>query len=368
MAVAYPFDFEIGIFTSPNLIDWTPTSNFSHYGILGLQWECPNLVRMPYIDESGSKQDEMWTLVVSINPGAPMGGSITQYYPGTFNGTHFEAVDSAARIADFGKDNYAGQFFYGLPDDEDPIFIGWASNWQYTQVVPTGEEGWRSAMTTPRRSYLTKSERVGWKLVSELFDISPVLGGELAANDSSGNVTLAVDFSHVESNAIYWEVNITGIPETGVSDMATANFTLLSPVSGEYVRGGVYIGSDSPFFLDRGGARGFDNVFYTDKYSFSSLVQDRSWSMSGVFDRSLLEVFLNRGVDSATSTLFSTVPLTMMVFGTADMPAGVRVSVRVHSLESAWKRMEDAHDGLVHGNQSAKDVGSQSMAHLSWQM
>lgn len=26
--IAYPIDFEIGIFTSPNLIDWTPTSNF----------------------------------------------------------------------------------------------------------------------------------------------------------------------------------------------------------------------------------------------------------------------------------------------------------------------------------------------------
>lgn len=79
-------------------------------------------------------------MAVSVNPGAPVGGSITQYYPGRFNGTHFVPVDSAARIADFGKDNYAGQFFYGTDEGEPPVSLDWASNWQYTQVVPTGGE------------------------------------------------------------------------------------------------------------------------------------------------------------------------------------------------------------------------------------
>jgi beta-fructofuranosidase len=92
---------------------------------------------MPVLDESGDRQDDMWLLAISINPGAPLGGSITEYFPGTFNGTHFEAVDGAARIADFGKDNYAGQWFYGQPDDELPVSIAWASNWQYTQVSNT---------------------------------------------------------------------------------------------------------------------------------------------------------------------------------------------------------------------------------------
>jgi sucrose-6-phosphate hydrolase SacC (GH32 family) len=43
-------------------------------------------------------------------------------------------VDGAARIADFGKDNYAGQWLYGQPEHEIPISIAWASSWQYTQV------------------------------------------------------------------------------------------------------------------------------------------------------------------------------------------------------------------------------------------
>ncbi len=48
-------------------------------------------------------------------PRAPLGGSIMQYFPGSFNGTHFVAADDAERIADFGKDDYTGQYFYGMP-------------------------------------------------------------------------------------------------------------------------------------------------------------------------------------------------------------------------------------------------------------
>jgi beta-fructofuranosidase len=47
--------------------------------------------------------ETLFVLQISINPGAPLGGSIAQYFPGFFNGTHFEAVDGVARIADFGK-------------------------------------------------------------------------------------------------------------------------------------------------------------------------------------------------------------------------------------------------------------------------
>jgi len=139
MVVSYAQDFVIGIFTSPDLKTWTHASNFSHHGLLGLQYECPNLVSIPV---AGS-DESMYVLAISINPGAPLGGSITQYFPGSFNGTHFTPVDNAARIADFGKDNYAGQFFYDISDNQDPVFIAWSSNWQYCQEVPTGEsEGW----------------------------------------------------------------------------------------------------------------------------------------------------------------------------------------------------------------------------------
>ncbi|RGP64441.1 beta-fructofuranosidase [Fusarium longipes] len=353
MVVAYPQDFAIGIFESSDLKEWTPTSNFSHHGLLGLQYECPNMISIPYIDQDGERQDDMWLMAISINPGAPLGGSITEYFPGHFNGTHFEAVDGAARIADFGKDNYAGQWFYGLSEEENPVSIAWASNWQYTQVVPTGDEGWRSAMSLPRENYLTKAKRVGWKLVSKPYDLSPVLGRELASNDSFGNSTLTVDYSDVESNAIYWEVNVTGIPVTGVSSTASMNFTFSSPITNESIKAGYYFGGDPVYFLDRAGARGFDNIFFTDKTSLASLASsDGSWNTSGVIDRSIFEAFIDSGVDSVTNTFFSTEPLTRMVFSTADLPEDLKVSISVRALESAWKDLE-SKDGLVYGNKTS---------------
>lgn len=364
MVVAYAQEFEIGIFTSPDLKEWTATSNFSHHGLLALQWECPNMVRVPHVDSDGERQDDMWLMAISVNPGAPVGGSIMQYYPGTFNGTHFEAVDAAARIADFGKDNYAGQFFYDDSEDDDyPVFMAWASNWQYTQVVPTGEEGWRSAMSLPRKTHLQKVERLGWKLVTEPYDMSPVMGAQLASNDSLTNSTLAVDYSDVESNALYFEANVTGIPETGTPELATLNFTFISPQTGEFVRGGFYFGGDTPFFLDRGGVQGYDNVFFTDKFSTNRIISNGTWKVSGVIDRSLIEVFVDGGVESATLSFFSTQPLSMFVLSTSDLPEGVKVSANVHGLESAWTPMAD-DDGLVYGNKTAMRNGTESVKRL----
>jgi beta-fructofuranosidase len=126
MVLAYAVDLTFGFYTSENLKEWTHASNLSHVGLLGLQYECPNLVQMPL---EGS-DDPVWLLQLSINPGAPLGGSITEYFPGEFNGTHFVPFDAAARIADFSKDNYAGQFFYGIPGDHRQVSMAWASNWQ----------------------------------------------------------------------------------------------------------------------------------------------------------------------------------------------------------------------------------------------
>ncbi|KKY24889.1 putative invertase precursor [Diplodia seriata] len=348
MVLAYSQEFVIGIFTSPDLKEWTHASNFSHHGLLGLQYECPNMVEIPV---EGS-DETMYVLTISINPGAPQGGSIMEYFPGTFNGTHFTAVDGAARIADFAKDNYAGQFFYGTPAGSDAISIAWASNWQYTQVVPTGDEGWRSVMSLPRRNYLANTYRVGWTLVSLPYDLSPVIGSELGSNDSLVNASLVVDYSSVASNAIYFEANVTGLPSSvsNISSTATLNFTALSPVSGESVSGGYFFGGDNPFWLDRGKTRGFDNPFFTDKFSTAQLLgTEGTWSLSGVIDRSIIELFVDQGKSSATATFFPVEPLSIFAVSTAGLPEGAQVSVAVWGLESAWAQYEN-ENGTVAGN------------------
>lgn len=353
MVVAFAQEFSIGIYTSPNLREWEFASNFTNKGLLGLQYECPNLVTMPM---EGSKE-LMYLMAISINPGAPLGGSITEYFPGKFNGTHFEAVDDAARIADFGKDNYAGQFFYGIPDGQNQVSIGWASNWQYSQIVPTGEkEGWRSSMTLPRINYLKNITRLGYDLVSKPFGLDKIYDKPLLQNDNCANTTVNVDYKDISSGAVYFQMNVTGIPV--VNTTGTANFTFSSSASGESVSGGFYFGGDVPFWINRGKTNGFDNPFFTDKFSTNNLLTKAgTWSMEGVIDRSILEIFLDGGDRSATNTFFPTARLDKLDISTGELNPGVKVSIAVWALKSAWAEKTTQSNGFVEGNRTTTTTG-----------
>ncbi|KAG6001166.1 hypothetical protein E4U21_004665 [Claviceps maximensis] len=350
MTLVFADLFIVGIYTSHNLIDWTHASNFTGNGIYNLQWECPNLIRTPHRDSQGNKIGDLWLLMIGINPRAQLGGSGTVYHTGTFNGTHFEAHQPVPRLADMGKDNYAGQFFYGQGDDEDPIYIGWASNWQYTMEVPTDSEGWRGLTTLPRQVHIGKSY-TDWNLFQQPYDLTPVMGETLLSGKLPINGSTTVDFSHLYSGAIYWEVNVTGIPTDKLEKNISFDFSIMSPNTGEYIRGGHTFGGYNDFYLDRGGARGFDDVYFADKTSTNSYAVNGTWSMSGVLDRSTIEVFLNGGMDSGTLSYYITSPLNVINFRTAHFLPGMEGTLRVVALESAWEKMKSP-DGLVWGNQT----------------
>lgn len=378
MVVSYAQDFVIGIYTSPNLKNWTHASNFSHHGLLGLQYECPNLVPIPMLSNASiadplnpsnfASTGSMYLLAISINPGAPLGGSIAQYFPGTFNGTVFTPVDSAARIADFGKDNYAGQWFYGIPPTEPQISIAWASNWQYAQVVPTGQlEGFRSVMSLPRQNVLANTTRQPYQLVSFPVDLTQLYttsAGSSLANSTTANSSLLYDYSTtVPSGALYFSLNVTGIPAVNAS--GTANFTFLSSVSGESLRGGFFFGGDTPFWLNRGYIRGFENPFLTDKFSVTNLIDPdtHTFRLDVVIDRSILEVFLDGGVRSATTTFFPEAPLDTLMVSTGGLNPGVGVAVEVWGLKSAWAA-EEGINGTVRGNVTAQKMRRDQLGHM----
>ncbi|KAK8058032.1 beta-fructofuranosidase [Apiospora phragmitis] len=357
MVVAYSQEFVVAVYTSPDLKQWTWASNFTDHGLLGAQYECPNLVKMPVRDRDGAVVDEKYVITISLQPGAPLGGSVTQYFIGDFNGTHFTTLDAATRLTDFAKDNYAAQFFYGV--EGNPINLGWASNWQYAGQVPTGNnEGWRSAMTLPRVNYLTKTApRIGWTIVDEIYDPKPIMGESLKTATDMGNGSITVDYADVESNALYIEANVTGLDVAKATTFSTLNLTFTSPASGESLRSGFYFGGDNPFFVDRGQLRGFDNVFFTDKFSVADVYYDSnapgqkpaSWSMKAVIDRSMYEVFVGGGRHAGTVLLYPTQPLTVVNVAARDLPAGARVSVAVWALESTWAGQAD-EQGTVLGN------------------
>jgi len=73
---------------------------------------------------------------------------------------------------DYGADSYAGVTWNNVPrSDGRRLFLGWMSNWEYAQIVPTLV--WRSAMTLPRELTLHTREdsyRLHSKPVNELND------------------------------------------------------------------------------------------------------------------------------------------------------------------------------------------------------
>ncbi len=131
-------------YKSYDLIEWEFLSEFGEMvGAHGGVWECPDLFPLRI---EGTKETK-WVLTISINPGAPNGGSGTQYFIGDFDGTTFQTTQEEARWLDWGRDNYAGITYNNEPKGE-LIFIGWMSNWDYARELPT--KGFRSAMTVPR--------------------------------------------------------------------------------------------------------------------------------------------------------------------------------------------------------------------------
>ncbi len=137
----------ITFYSSPNLKDWTRQSDFGkEYGAHGGVWECPDLFALNY------KGEKIWILVVNINPGGPNGGSATQYFTGRFDGHTFTPFQTDTRWLDYGPDEYAGITWSNTGDRK--IFMGWMSNWQYANLVPT--QNWRSAMTIARELGIEK--------------------------------------------------------------------------------------------------------------------------------------------------------------------------------------------------------------------
>ncbi|KLU89857.1 inulinase [Magnaporthiopsis poae ATCC 64411] len=353
MVLAYAQEFTVGIYTSPNMREWTHASNFSRHGLLGAQWECPNLVKMPVRDAVGGRAvGEAYVMVVSVQPGAPLGGSATQYFPGDFNGTHFTPWDGATRLAEFAKDNYAAQYFYGVPEGENAVSMSWASNWQYANTVPTGQlEGWRGGLTLPRENYLARAERVGWVMVNEVHaGFAPLLPGGGTAElgsfdfDGSGAASKMMDLGGWNSGSYYIDTNVTGLEAAKLGPDAYITFSLSSPSTGERLRWGFVFTGDTPFWIDRGEARALfqDNVFFTDKFAASDVWNTTAgapaWRVQAVADRSILEVFVDSGVHAATALYFPAQPLSVLHVQVGGLSPNAKVRVAVMGLEGVWNK------------------------------
>jgi fructan beta-fructosidase len=146
MAVALSTEHVVRLYRSDDLLAWSHLSDFGPTGSTDGIWECPDLFPLAV---DGDPARTRWLLVVSVQSGAPAGGSGTQYFVGDFDGTTFTADPSGAGASwvDLGADYYAAVSFNDDPHGRR-LLIAWMSNWDYAKDVPT--RPYRGSMSVPR--------------------------------------------------------------------------------------------------------------------------------------------------------------------------------------------------------------------------
>lgn len=97
----------------------------------------------------------------------PNGGSNTQYFVGTFDGTTFSSPQIDPLFMDSGVDNYASISFFNEPRGRR-VIIGWMTNLMYANDIPTGD--WRGQMTMAREVRLAKNSGNALRLRSLVVD------------------------------------------------------------------------------------------------------------------------------------------------------------------------------------------------------
>ena len=301
-------DVEIQIYHSSNLIDWELASSFGkNLGVHGAPWECPDFFP---IKVEGSTEMK-WILLQSVNPGGPNGGSATQYFVGNFDGKTFtldnsfiqDLNDFKALWVDYGKDNYAGVTWSNIPDaDGRKLFMGWMSNWQYADKVPT--ENWRSAMTIPRELKLISSNshyRIVSLPVEELDKyISKTIKKEQLIIDKTTEI---VGKSSVNMSSLDIRFTMNNLKEDNYD-------FILSNKENNIIHFGINK-NEKCFYIDRKNAsqKSFSNEF-ANKISKAPITYDsNSIDVRVIIDKTSIEVFYDNGKTVMTEIFFSDKPI-----------------------------------------------------------
>jgi fructan beta-fructosidase len=330
MTVALPRAHQVLIYSSTDLKNWSQLSTFGPAGIDGYQWECPNLFPVPVQGTNNTK----WVLMVGINPGAPQGGSMDEYFVGNFDGTTFTADDTVGRLMDFGKDFYAAQTYNNDPLGR-AIVVGWMSNWQYTQVVPTSP--WRGIFALPR--VLSVLQDQNQSQTGELLIQTPIsldgLHDQTLFNGSAQVSDGSPLFVSLKGNSSFeFETTLVAQPTSGQQQQRL--YIDISNAAGETVAVG-YDWSQGQVFVNRGQTTGFFNPFFTDKFAAWYANAANSIELHVFVDRSTLEVFVNGGVEVCSTTFFMQHgPPTHMQLKALNNSATVQ-NLTVYSLKSIWR-------------------------------
>ena len=308
------------IYSSVNLKEWKKESEFgAMQGAHGGVWECPDLVEIPV---EGTREKK-WVLICNLNPGGPFGGSAAQYFVGSFDGKKFvNESPTQTKWMDWGKDNYATVTWNNAPDGRC-IALGWMSNWQYANNVPTRQ--YRSANTLARDLTLYREGQ-------ELFlKSTPSVEVKKARGKKVSIPSFKVSEKHeivnlFEDNQGAYEVEIL-IQNAGASKIA---FCLLND-KGEKVSM-YYDLNRKQFVMDRSESGTVDFSKDFPAVTVAAANVDKELVLRLFVDRSSIEAFGEDGKFVMTNLVFPSQPYVKMCFE-ADKNGYAVKTLNVYTLQ-----------------------------------
>jgi len=308
----------ITFYSSPDLKSWTKESEFGkEIGAHGGVWECPDLFTL------NDNAKKVWVLIVNLNPGGPNGGSATQYFLGDFDGKTFTPSHTDTRWLDYGPDEYAGITWSNTGNRK--IFLGWMSNWQYANLVPT--KTWRNAMTITRD---LKLKHVGNNIfiasqpVPELSKIQskPVVVQNI-------KVTNRIDIAK-KTGAIKFPCRLN----LALDEIKDFSLVIANDAGEEIVIG--YDKKQNQYFIDRtkSGKIDFQKDFAA-RHVAPRFTDNGKMNLSLVIDASSVELFADDGLTVMTEVFFPNKPYNKIHLQSPDN--AVIKKLEYINLKSIWK-------------------------------
>ena len=284
----------ITFYGSKNLKEWTRLSEFGEgLGGHGGVWECPDLFPLTY--EGKTK----WVLFVSINPGGTNGGSATQYFIGNFDGKTFtpDAMNYPLWL-DYGRDNYAGVTWSNVPAaDGRRLFIGWMSNWDYANEIPT--VNFRSAMTVARTLRLAHNGEHLVVASEPVKEVESLRRDPLSLADKTTSDTVTFE-NLLPNNQGAYELIFTVTP----NDTDSFSFALEN-AKGETIKY-LFDCANKTLSVDRSKSSVAFNANFAETLIKAPLTAKKSYTVRLLVDKASTELFVNNGEVVQTNTVFPT--------------------------------------------------------------
>ncbi len=228
----------------------------------------------------------------SINPGGPNGGSATQYFIGQFNGKDFIPNHADTRWVDYGTDNYAGVTWANTGSRK--IFLGWMSNWQYANIVPTN--AWRSALTVPRELKLVKVNNEYLLNSEPVKELNQIKGKQITFKNIK--VYPAFDLSQKIKN-------LPGQYQISITADQVKNFSIIlsNGLAEEIIIG--FSKEENSYYIDRtkSGKIDFKNGF-AKRITGPRLAKNNKLNFTIIVDVASVELFADDGLTVMTGIFF----------------------------------------------------------------